>query len=138
VTGIPAVLVEAAELALADLRDADGPEVRLDLTAAADDAWHVDAVFAEHTIGFAVVVGPERSPALIVALADGLQQAFIEHLWAARPVCPLHEHPLSARELDGQACWTCPSTGGWSCPIGSYRQRAAYRGASPASGNPSG
>jgi hypothetical protein len=123
-TDVPAALVEAAELVLADLLDAAGPEVRLDFTAAPDDArsWRVDAVFADMTAGFEVAVGRQRSSAFIVAVADGLQQAFIEHLWAARPVCPLHEHPLSASDAEGQACWTCPSSGVWSCPIGSYHQ----------------
>jgi hypothetical protein len=123
-TGVPDVLVQAAELVLADLLDAAGPEVRLGFEAAPDAArsWHVDAVFADMTAGFAVAVDAERRSALIVAVADGLQQAFIEHLRAARPVCPLHAHPLSAGEVDGRASWTCPSTGGWACPIGSYHR----------------
>lgn len=124
VTGVPAVLVEAADLVLADLRDGDGPDVRLDFRAAPDDArsWRVDAVFADMTVGFEVAVSSQRCSAFTVAVADGLQQAFIERLWQARPQCPLHEHPLSPEDAEGQARWTCPTTGAWSCPIGAYHE----------------
>lgn len=123
-TYVPAALVEAADLALADLRDRGQPDVRLDFQPAPDDArsWRVDAVFADMTVGFEVAVAPQPSSALTVAVADGLQQAFIEHLWQARPVCPLHEHPLSAEDAEGQARWSCPTTGVWSCPIGTYHE----------------
>jgi hypothetical protein len=123
-TGVPALLVEAAELVLADLRDGDGPEVRLDFQPAPDDArsWRVSAVFADMVVGFEVAVAPQLCSALTVAVADGLQQAFIEHLWQARPLCPLHAHPLSAEDAEGQARWICPTSGAWSCPIGAYHE----------------
>jgi hypothetical protein len=74
------------------------------------------------TVGSDVAVPPQLCSTFTVAVADGLQQAFSEHLWHARPRCPLHEHPLSPEEAEGQARWTCPTTGAWSCPIGAYHE----------------
>jgi hypothetical protein len=80
-TDVPAVLVEATELVIGDLLDATGPDVRLHLEPAPDvGSWQVYAVFDDMTAGFAVVVRRERRSAVIVAVADGLQHAFIEHL----------------------------------------------------------
>jgi hypothetical protein len=58
-------------------------------------------------------------------VADGLQEAYIDEYWQARPRCPFHEHPLSA-DVDGDiAIWGCPR-GIWKRPIGSLTEDAEY------------
>jgi hypothetical protein len=50
---------------------------------------------------------PEASA--VAELASQLQDHVIEETWGeARPPCPGHPHPLSARVVDGVAVWECP------------------------------
>ena len=63
--------------------------------------------------GFGVVTNSPE-PALLIALAEGLQENFSEtrEAWGqARPACPGHTHPAVPNELDGVAWWTCPHDG---------------------------
>jgi hypothetical protein len=56
-----------------------------------------------------------------VRLMDLLQQIAIDHVWEARPVCPVarHQHPLEAALVGNGPGWRCP-TGAWSCVVGEY------------------
>ncbi len=57
---------------------------------------------------------------LRVAIADGMQNGFIDALRTAVPICPGHPHPLRP-QLRDVARWECPRDRNfWSCPIGSY------------------
>lgn len=45
----------------------------------------------------------------VVATAEQIQDHAIEATHgAALPPCPGHQHPMSARSVDGVASWTCP------------------------------
>lgn len=61
---------------------------------------------------------------LIVELADWLQDQFFPETAAAwgeaRPACPGHGHPASARDDGDEAMWICPADGHLVAAIGRY------------------
>lgn len=47
----------------------------------------------------------------MVTMADGIQDHAIDATWGEPlPPCPGHQHPLSAKEIDGTPSWVCPTT----------------------------
>ena len=108
----PAWLVPVVASVLTDLGSKEPP---FDVTYAADEDT-LGMVYAEYPDGTHAGFGidPSASIAQIaVAVADGLQTAFIESAsgWGEpRPPCPGHTHPMTAELVDGEAWWTCPTT----------------------------
>jgi hypothetical protein len=76
--------------------------------------------------GFGVSIDGESLEGLVATVADRLQDAYIDHLWEARPRCPLHEHPLTASTLEGEAVWACPAESGWKRAVGSLATDPNY------------
>lgn len=48
----------------------------------------------------------------LVAVADDVQDALMEELWAAWPVCPVHRLGVHARQHDKAAVWWCAGDDG--------------------------
>lgn len=119
---IPTELSDATSLALADLSRGSAVKARVTFDPAPEGpiAWRVTATFPDGTgIGFEVKL--EDFCHLAVAVADGLQTAFIEQTGIAVPACPGHNHPMRARCLPGEGpAWTCPTAGGSLYAIGAY------------------
>ena len=60
--------------------------------------------------GGGIVPETGRNPvAALAEVADDLQDAIMETIWAVWPVCPEHSLGGHARVLDGQAVWWCRS-----------------------------
>lgn len=51
--------------------------------------------------------GDDDLVSALVAVADDAQDAVMETIWAAWPVCPSHGFGAHARERDGSAVWWC-------------------------------
>lgn len=116
-------LGESVSRVLADLTY--GLEAEADVTAqpvvGGPGYWDIVAAFGDGTeIGFRVDVDGQPPAALLAAVADGLQTAFIEHLRSAVPLCPGHPHPLTAATRGDAGVWICPATGETRCAIGDY------------------
>jgi hypothetical protein len=64
---------------------------------------------------------------MVFGLADYLQEQFFPETraaWAqARPGCPGHGHPATARLIDGDAWWTCQQDGHALASFGALRNR---------------
>jgi hypothetical protein len=68
----------------------------------------------------------------LVAVTDNAQDSLMETIWAAWPVCPVHDLGVHPRERDGPAVWWCAGrdrggTGGGggghvAAPIGGWVQ----------------
>ena len=111
-------LLDAVASALRDLV-APGEEINVSYSESdTPTAWIVIVEFADGVrSGFEVVTSAPPAE-LVATTADNLQQAMIDHVGEARPVCPYHPHPLVATTVDGVAVWACPQgDGAW--PIGS-------------------
>ncbi len=95
----------------ADLRATglDGP-VRLVVEGGADPP-HAYVQYKSsfgHTSGLAPSDGDGSDPlAALVLVADELQDAVMDSLMAAWPVCPRHNLGAHARAIDGEAVWWC-------------------------------
>ena len=62
----------------------------------------------------------------LVRVADEAQDAIMEALWQAWPLCPTHQLGAHARERDGTAVWQCNGNGGHTItPIGHWAQTHA-------------
>ena len=48
----------------------------------------------------------------LVAVADDAQEALMEALWEAWPVCPAHRLGVHARDHEQRAVWWCTGDGG--------------------------
>jgi hypothetical protein len=126
----PSALVRrAVELARVDLEVGGATGFKLSVAPESGDPtfWLVmlgapDGVGS----GFGVSVEGEGFESVLATVADRLQDVWIDHVWEARPRCPLHEHPLNALELDGEAVWVCPAESGWKRPIGSLATDVEY------------
>jgi hypothetical protein len=124
-------LSRAVELARADLEvgGATGFRPSIAREPGDDDFWMVYLGRGGQGSGFGVPVEGESSGSLLVVVADRLQDVYIDYLWEARPRCPLHEHPLAAREQDGEAMWVCPAGSGWMRPVGGLATDLEYQAA---------
>jgi hypothetical protein len=91
-----------------------------------DSFWMVFLGQGGQGSGLGVSIEGESFVSVLATVADRLQDVYIDHLWEARPRCPVHEHPLSACELDGEAVWICPGESGWKRPIGSLATDLGY------------
>jgi hypothetical protein len=115
----PHELVEAMARAEADLSFAADLPIRLDI---ADPGPYANREVLATVLGTVtgLFIRPDAThEEMTVALADQLQEAVIEARQGAVPKCPMHEHPLTAKLLDGRAVWACPAPQTtWSCPIG--------------------
>jgi len=115
---VPMRLAAATEATLRDLAPDESVNISYEPSSASADAWVVMLGFADGSrTGFEVVASQWTGP-LMVALADGLQQALIDHFQVGIPQCPRHAHPLVPIEVQGAAVWTCPQSDE-SWPIGS-------------------
>ena len=56
--------------------------------------------------------GPPGSPDMLVLVAEELQEAVTESLFAAWPVCPEHQFGLHTRVINDQAVWWCSAGDG--------------------------
>jgi hypothetical protein len=97
---------------------------RLSYKDLGEGRWMVRASFAMAETGVFAHAG-QAWPDLVATVADGLQEAYIDEFWEARPRCPFHEHPLDARVDGDTAIWACPH-GIWKRPIGSLADDAEY------------
>jgi hypothetical protein len=50
----------------------------------------------------------EASLWLFASLAEWVQQAVIDEVWGAWPVCSQHGHPLDVETAGGRVSWVCP------------------------------
>lgn len=117
-------LQRAAEVAAADIVAGMGTRVRLSYEDQGDGHWMVLTWFRGGGTGVFANVG-QTWPDLLSTVADGLQEAYIDEYWEARPRCPYHEHPLAATVDGDTAIWACPH-GIWKRPIGSLTDDAKY------------
>jgi hypothetical protein len=125
----PSALVRrAVELARVDLEVGGATGFRPSVAPEPGDPtfWLVNLAAHGQGSGFGVSVEGEGFESLLATVADRLQDVYIDHLWEARPRCPLHEHPLNALELDGEAVWVCPAESAWRRPIGSLATDVDY------------
>jgi hypothetical protein len=115
----PDQLVEAMARAETDLSFAGDLPIRLDHADPGPYAnWEVLATVLGTVTGLFIEPNATHDE-MTVALADQLQEAVIEARHGAVPKCPMHEHPLTAKLVDGRAFWACPAPQTtWSCPIG--------------------
>ena len=117
-------LERAAELAAADILAGTGGRVWLSYEDIGNGQLMVRASFRVGGTGVFANVG-QAWPELLSTVADGLQEAYVDEFWEARPRCPFHEHPLNAT-IDGDAAiWACPH-GIWQRPIGALTDDAEY------------
>jgi len=121
----PPMLREAVERATGDLLHCAPLPLRLHGRRDPGDAdvWVIEAHVGATVTGFWLTTncGPA---ALVSDVADRLQEVFIEEERRAVPKCSLHEHPLSAIDVDGEARWQCMSDpAAWSCTIGELAER---------------
>jgi hypothetical protein len=121
-------LSRAVELVRADLEVGGATGFRLSPVRESgdDEFWVVYVGQRGQGSGFGVPVEGESFASLLVIVADRLQDVYIDLLWEARPRCPLHAHPLVAREHDGESAWVCPAESGWKRPIGSLAGDYGY------------
>ena len=109
------VFRRAVEKVRADMRATGldgpgGPDLGLDDTYLRHNFSQFRGYF-RFTRGLAPGEGPDRVTAL-VAVADNVQDAVMDVLKRAWPVCPAHRFGGHAREHDGQAVWWCNGGGG--------------------------
>ena len=45
---------------------------------------------------------------LFASLVEWVQQAVIDEVWGAWPVCSQHVHPFDVETADGRVSWVCP------------------------------
>src|SRR5688500_11362642 len=91
-----AVLRRAVELARVDLEVGGATGFSPSIAPQRDNPswWLVDMTAqVGGGGGFGVSVEGESFGSLVSTVADRLQDVYIDHLWEARPRCPLHEHP---------------------------------------------
>lgn len=89
---------------------------RFKVTFGTRDGWRAVAVAV-------VPTGDDARASMAWAayqIADAFQDEVIELLWAPRPACPGHSHPMAAR-VDGPAAraW-------WECPTDSAQRRPLW------------
>ncbi len=71
-------------------------------------------------------IGPEtaRDPvAALAAVADDLQDAIMDTVWAVWPVCPEHSLGGNARVREGRAVWWCRGRDHVIAPVGQLTRR---------------
>ena len=114
-------LAEALEIVKADLRACGLPDaVRLytwdGSPNAAVDAW------AANSTGPGIYPAAGNHPVTaLVAAADDAQDAVMNSVWGAWPVCPAHSLGVHAREHDRAAVWWCAGAGGHVvAPVGQW------------------
>jgi hypothetical protein len=117
-------LKRAAEVAAADVVAGMDRRARLSYEDQGDGRWMVLVHFGIAGTGVFANVG-QAWPDLLATVADGLQEAYIDDFWEARPRCPFHEHPLLADVAGDIAIWRCPR-GIWTRPIGSLTEDPEY------------
>jgi hypothetical protein len=117
-------LKQAAELAAADIVAGMGKRAHLSYEDQGDGHWMVLAGFGAGGTGVFAQAG-QAWPDLLATVADGLQEAYIDDFWEARPRCPFHQHPLLADVAGDIAIWRCPH-GVWTRPIGSLTGDPEY------------
>ncbi|GAA4720592.1 hypothetical protein [Nocardioides conyzicola] len=67
-----------------------------------------------------------------VSVADQVQEQVVESIGGTAsnwPICPEHPttHPMTARAVDGVACWVCPASGTPAARVGSLGSTSAAR-----------
>lgn len=120
----PTEFERAAEIAVADILAGMERRARLSYEDKGDGRWMVLVRFGQGGTGVFADTGQAWAD-LLSTVADGLQEAYIDDYWEARPRCPFHEHPLNATVKGDIALWACPH-GIWKRPIGSLTGDAEY------------
>jgi hypothetical protein len=102
----------------------DGPEVRGPGGEVLPHEWEIVVVSGETIDPVTWVDDTDEDGAILVKIADGLQNAALELTTEPSPSCPLHgRHPLNAVEIDNEAMWVCPDAADtWRSKIGEYKQ----------------
>lgn len=122
------------ELVRADVLATAGVEISIEPGDWATSAEQISAWLVPRTggrVGIWVLANDSDGEQL-VSLADQVQESVTEVLWALGrsatwPACALHPsgHPLKSMSLDGDAWWTCPSTGERQARIGQLGEPAS-------------
>jgi hypothetical protein len=118
---VPPEVREAIEVVAHDLLCSDPHPPAISAAAAVDThaSWRIFLSFDEVQSGFEVEVAGRPPEWVIRDVADGFQEALIEHFRLAVPRCPVHQHPLVPVVMSGQAWWQCPQGPDvWSSFIG--------------------
>jgi hypothetical protein len=109
-----ASLSEALDRVNADMRATGLPgTARLIIPEWSDrNAW-VETWDGHHGSGSGISPASARDPVTALAeVADEAQDAVMETIWAAWPVCPAHEMGVHIEVRDGAVVWWCTGSGG--------------------------
>jgi hypothetical protein len=118
-------LREMAELVIRDLQGA-GVTMRPALAFSGPDPSNmVDVILTDSSgmsCGFGVQVDGEDKDVLY-AMADRIPDAYVDLYAVGLPVVPGTQRPAVPKVVGNLVLWVDPkNVGGWSCPVGEYRQ----------------
>jgi len=118
-----AALTDALDRVNADMRATGLPgTARLVVPEWSGRNAFVETWDGHHGSGGGIFPDSGRDPALaLAAVADDAQDAVMEAIWGAWPVCPAHQLGVHAAERAGAAVWWCTGSGGHAvAPIGAW------------------
>jgi hypothetical protein len=120
-----AALTEALDFVNADIRATGLPgTARLVIPEWSDrNAW-VQTWDGHHGSSGGIAPGSGKDPVTaLAAVADEAQDAVMESIWAAWPVCPAHQLGVHVEVRDGAVVWWCQGSGGHPvAPVGTWGQ----------------
>ena len=116
-------LSRALDVVNADVRATGLPgTLRLVRPEWADQNVFVETWDGGHGSGSGIFPDNGGAVPALVAVADEAQDAVMESIWGAWPVCPAHDLGVHAEERDGYAVWRCQGGGGHTVArIGQWR-----------------